>query len=219
MFVVHTMFRREFGLMPGLVRAVSAGEKQLTMFVADHVALVSKVLDLHHSGEDKHIWPRLRERGTGEIASIVGVMEEQHGVIHRGLLQVTAAVQSWRDSASAQTRDVLADAVGQFLPVMKEHLALEEERVVPLIEKYITAAEYALLPQEGNAEVPHDKLPTIFGMIMYEADPAVIDTIVAEMPAEIQPIIKDAAAQAYAAYAQQLYGTATPARVTGSPQR
>ena len=219
MFAVHTMFRREFGLMPGLVRAVAAGDKQRTMLVADHVALVSKVLDLHHSGEDKHIWPRLRERGNGEIASIVGVMEEQHGGIHHGLLQVTAAVESWRDSASAQARDALADAVGQLLPVMKEHLALEEERVVPLIEKYITAAEYALLPQEANAEVPQDKLPTIFGMIMYEGDPVVIDAIVAEMPAEIQPVIKDAAAQAYAAYAQQLYGTATPARVTGSPQR
>jgi iron-sulfur cluster repair protein YtfE (RIC family) len=219
MFAVHTMFRREFGLMPGLVRAVTAGDKQRTLFVADHVALVSKVLDLHHSGEDKHVWPRLRERGTAEIASIVGVMEEQHGVIHHGLLQVAAAVESWRDSASVQTRDDLAGAVSQFLPAMQEHLALEEERVVPLIEKYITAAEYALLSQEGNAEVPRETLPTIFGMIMYEADPAVIDTIVAEMPAEIQPVIKDAAAQAYAGYAQQLYGTATPARVTGSPQR
>ena len=49
MFAVHTMFRREFGLMPGLVRAVAAGDKQRTKLVADHVALVSKVLDLHHS--------------------------------------------------------------------------------------------------------------------------------------------------------------------------
>ncbi len=219
MFAVHTMFRREFGLMPGLVRAVAPGDKQRTMLVAGHVALVSKVLDLHHSGEDKHIWPRLRERGTGEIASVVGVMEEQHESIHRSLGQVTAAVQSWSDSASAQARDALAGAVSQFLEVMTEHLALEEERVVPLIEKYITASEYALLPQEGHGEVPEDKLPTTFGMIMYEGDPAVIDSIVAEMPAEIQPVIKDAAAQAYAAYAQQLYGTATPTRVTVSPQR
>jgi len=219
MFAVHTMFRREFGLMPGLVQAVAAGNEQRTTLVADHVALVSQVLDLHHSGEDKHIWPLLRERGTGEIASIVGVMEEQHGAIHHGLLQVRAAVELWRDTVSAQARDALAGALGQFLPVTKEHLALEEERVVPLIEKYITAAEYALLPQEGNAQTPPDKLPTIFGMIMYEADPAVIDAIVAEMPADIQPVIKDIAAQAYAAYAQQLYGTAIPVRVTGSPER
>jgi hypothetical protein len=29
---------------------------------------------------------------------------------------------------------------------MSEHLALEEERVVPLIEKYVTQAEYARGP-------------------------------------------------------------------------
>ena len=38
---------------------------------------------------------------------------------------------------------------------------------------------------------------------------------IAQMPAELQPVIKDLAANAYAAYAQQLYGTATPVRVTG----
>ena len=64
-----------------------------------------------------------------------------------------------------------------------------------------------------------DRLPAIFEMIMYEADPAVIDAIVAEMPTEIQPVIKDVAVLAYAVYALQLYGTAAPARVTGSPQR
>lgn len=64
-----------------------------------------------------------------------------------------------------------------------------------------------------------DKLPAISGMIMYEGDPAVIDAIVVEMPAEIQPAIKDVAVLAYAVFAQQLYGTAAPARVTGVPQR
>ena len=39
--------------------------------------------------------------------------------------------------------------------------------------------------------------------------------VVAEMPAEVQPVIKDLGAAAYANYAQQLYGTATPPRVTG----
>jgi hemerythrin-like domain-containing protein len=212
MFAAHTMFRREFGLMPGLVHSVTAGNKRRTALVADHVALVSMVLDLHHSGEDKHIWPRLRERGTREIASIVGVMETQHEAIHECLLQVKKALESWRESASAETRDALASALGRLIPVTNEHLALEEERVVPLIEKYITAAEYALLAQEGQADTPPDKLPTIFGMFMYEGDPAVIGEIVAQMPAEVRPVIKDLATQAYAAYAEELYGTATPPR-------
>ena len=60
MFVAHAMFRREFGLMPDLVRAVAPGDKQRATLVAEHIALVSSVLSQHHVGEDRHIWPRLR---------------------------------------------------------------------------------------------------------------------------------------------------------------
>jgi hypothetical protein len=200
--------------MPGLVRAVAADDQQRTTLVADHIALISGVLHLHHSGEDKHIWPRLRERGTEEITPLVAAMEEQHEAIHKGYLQVNEALESWRASASAEARDAVADAITQLVPLLDEHLTLEEERVVPLIEKYITAAEYTFMTQEGSAETPPEKLPTIFGMLIYEGAPEVIDTIVAQMPAEIQPVIKDLSIQAYAAYAENLYGTATPARVT-----
>ena len=55
----------------------------------------------------------------------------------------------------------------------------------------------------------------LFGMFMYEAAPEVIDMVVTHMPAEVQPVIESLGAQAYAAYAEALYGTAAPARVDG----
>lgn len=215
MFAVHTMFRREFGLMPGLVRAVTAGDTRRGALVADHFALVSGVLEAHHSSEDEHIWPRLRDRCPRECAELVDVMEIQHHAIHTRLQHATWAAQAWRDSASADTRGALADAIDRLIPVTIEHLAVEEERVVPLIEKYITEAEYSVLAQEGAAHVAPDMLPAALGMVLYEAAPAVADMIVAKMPAEVQPVIKDLAATAYAAYAKELYGTSTPPRVTG----
>lgn len=148
MFAAHTMFRREFGAMPGLVRSVQAWDKQRAALVADHIAFVSAVLDHHHSGEHSFIWPPLRERCPGDLKPIVGVMEEQHEAIHRGLEGVADALPAWRYSASTDARDSLADAIDQLLPVLKEHLALEEERVVPLIEKYVTQAEYG--PRGGD---------------------------------------------------------------------
>jgi hemerythrin-like domain-containing protein len=215
MFAAHTIFRREFGLMPGLVRAVAAGDTQRSALVAGHVAFVSSVLNHHHSGEDAYVWPPLRERCPGDCAALVDVMEAQHHAIHNGLLQVAQAGEAWRDSASADARRALAGAVGRLLPVMNEHLALEEERVVPLIEKFVTQAEYGRVVREQGAEAPPDKLPVLIGMFMYEADPAVIDLAVAEMPAEVQPVIRDLARKAYAAYAEELYGTPAPPRVTG----
>ena len=56
------------------------------------------------------------------------------------------AREACRDSASADARHALAGVISQLLPAMSEHLALEEERVVPLIEKYVTQAEYARGP-------------------------------------------------------------------------
>ena len=216
MFAAHTMFRREFGLMPGLVRAVGAGDKQRSALVADHVAMVTGVLNHHHSGEDTYVWPRLRERCPEDCAALVDVMDDQHHATHNGLLRVAQAGQAWRDSASAEARHALAGAIERLLPVMNEHLALEEERVVPLIEKYVTQAEYAHVAQEQGVDVPPDKLPAVFGMFMYEADPAAIDLAVAEMPPEVQPVIRDLAPKAYAAYAEELYGTPAPPRVRGN---
>ena len=215
MFMVHTMFRREFGLMPDLVRAVAAGDGERVALVAGHVDLVALTLDTHHSEEDKHVWPRLRERCHDECAALVDVMQDQHHTVHTYLLRVTEAAQAWRDSTSTDARDALADAIGPLLAALTEHLALEEERIVPLIEKYITEAEWSLVPQDAAANFPPDKLTVVFGMTIYEADPAVIDQTVAHMPAEARPVIKDLATQAYAAYAKELYGTSTPPRVTG----
>jgi hemerythrin-like domain-containing protein len=214
MFVVHTMFRREFGQMPGLVRAVTAGDSTRTALVADHVALVTQALAAHHKGEDHHIWPRLRERCPTECTSLVDVMEDQHQAIHERCATVDNTAASWRDTASADTRYALAEAIGQLLMVTGAHLALEEERVVPLIEKYLTEAEYAMVAQESAAALPPDKLIIVLGMTIYEGDPEVIDTIVSHMPPEVQPVIKDMASNAYAAYAEKLYRTATPPRET-----
>jgi hypothetical protein len=219
MFAAHAMFRREFGLMPGLVRAVTPGDKQRATLVAEHIALVSGVLSQHHVGQDRHIWPRLRERCPQQCGPLVDVMEDQRHTIHTCLLQVSKALPPWRDSASARARGALAGAIDRLITVITEHLVLEEERVVPLIVKYITGAEYAVPAREHAAHIPPGippgKLPAILGMIMYDGDPEVSDMILAEMPVEVRPAIKDLAIQAYAAYATNLYGTATPPRATG----
>ena len=210
MFVVHAMFRREFGLMPGLVRAVTAGDTTRAAMVADHVALMTEGLEAHHQGEDDHIWPHLRERCPGECGSLVDIMEEQHHAIHDAFRPVRETAGRWRQTAPADARDALAEAIGPLLALTHEHLALEEERVVPLIEKHLTQAEYAPAAQAASAALPPDKLLIGFGMTIYRADPEAVAMIVSHVPPEAQPTIKDQAAKAYAAYAESLYGTATP---------
>jgi hemerythrin-like domain-containing protein len=206
MFAVHTMFRREFALLPDLVRGVMAGDAERAVAVGDHVALVSTMLHIHHSGEDRHIWPLLRERAAGKIAEIVDVMEEQHDRIHAEYLRLGEALTAWREDPSARSGDALAGAIEQLIPPLEAHLSLEEDEVVPLIERHVTTAEYARLAREGAEATPAELLPVSLGMVMYEAEPAVIEMIVAGMPAEVRPAFPQAANEAYVAYAQRLHG-------------
>jgi len=214
MFAVHAMFRREFGLMPHLVRAAAVGDTQRVTLVADHVALVSGVMSEHDRAEDRHIWPLLRERCPEECTSLLDVAEGQHQDVEKGLLQVEQARELWRESASAQTRDALAKIIDGFIPVINEHLAIEEERVVPLVGQHISLAEYAVSVTEQAAAVPPGMLPTVWGMVMYEGDPAAGDVILSEMPVEVQPVIKNLAVKAHASYARELYRTVRHSRVT-----
>lgn len=205
--------------MPTLVRAAEAGDTPRVTLIADHVTLMTGFLTGHHSGEDKHIWPHLLQRCPDQCGPVVAVMEEQHDAIDRGLREVGEAAAAWCGSESQHARDALALAIDRLLPVTAGHLALEEEQVVPLIGQYLTQAEYAAVAQEQGTGAPPGKLPVLFGMFMYETAPVITDLVVAEMPAEVQPFIKDLGPAAYASYAQQLYGTATPPRVTVSSAR
>jgi hemerythrin-like domain-containing protein len=216
MLAVHTMFRRELGLLPGLVRGVVAGDAERAAVVGDHVALVTRMLHIHHSGEDKHIWPLLRERGAREITQIVDVMQEQHERIHQDYLQADEALAAWREHAPAGGGDALAGAIEQLIPHLEAHLSLEEDRVVPLIERYVTAAEYARLAGEGAQDTPPELLPACLGMVMHDAEPAVIEMIVAELPAEVRPAFPRAANEAYAAYARRLHGLSPAPKLADS---
>jgi hypothetical protein len=171
------------------------------------------VLNLHHGGEDKYVWPLLLERGPAEIAEIVDVMEDQHEGIHEDYLRLGDALKARREDTSAESGDELAGVLERLISQLETHLALEEDRVVPLIERYLTEAEYARVAGEGAEDIPPGLLPVTLGMVIYEADPVVTEKIVAEMPPEVRPAFPRAANEAYAAYARQLYGTPTPTRV------
>jgi hypothetical protein len=62
------------------------------------------------------------------------VLEDQHDAIHDRLALAAKAAQSWRPAAPAGPRDILAKAVEHLLAITRDHLALEEEHVVPLIK-------------------------------------------------------------------------------------
>jgi hemerythrin-like domain-containing protein len=214
MLMVHDMFRREFGLMPRLVRGVAASDTARTRIVADHIANLSGVLHHHHHSEDVQTWPVLLERGADAVAPMVELMERQHEEVEKAASEVDTATQAWRASTGPEDREALADAIDRLLPLLREHMSTEEAHVVPLMERYITAAEWNQMVQAGAAEADPESLPLAFGMTMYEGDPEIIDATIGNLPPEVRPVIGKLAADAFAAHSKRIHGTPTPPRST-----
>jgi hemerythrin-like domain-containing protein len=213
MYMVHTVFRREFGLASDLVRGVADGDTERARVVAAHLDLLNVFLHHHHSGEDGHLWPRLLQRGGPEAAPVVLLMEGQHETIEKTGAEVNAALASWQATADVAARDELAGALDRLLVHLDDHMTLEEDQALPLIAEYITAAEWGAMVQEGGADVSPELMPMMFGMLMYEGDPEVVRLAISMMPPEVQGIIGDLAKQAYAAHCEQVHGTSSPARI------
>jgi hemerythrin-like domain-containing protein len=210
MIVVHTAFRREYRLAPALVRSVAPGDVTRANQVGDHLQLLNEMLHHHHSGEDRLLWPRLLQRAPAELAPTVTLMEQQHHQIHDAMEDAGAATARWRDGAATADRDQLAESLERLHAALTEHLAAEEEHVLPLASRCLTAAEWAQLGQEGMGSLPRNRLPLVFGMLMYEGDPQVIALMLSHAPRLPRLVMPHLAPRAFGRYARRVHGTATP---------
>lgn len=210
MVVVHDSIRRQFGQAPALVRGVPGGDTARAAVVADHLDLLGAFLHHHHVSEDRLLWPVLESRVPAGLAPTVERMERQHEGIAEAQGAVTAATGAWRTAAGTTEREALAVTLEALLEWITEHLAAEEEHILPLAAEHMTPAEWQKLGEEGMASLPRKQLPLAIGMVMYRADPAVIRGMLAHAPLVPRLLMPYLAPRTYARYARRLHGTATP---------
>jgi hemerythrin-like domain-containing protein len=211
MYMAHRALRREFRLLPGLIRSVAPGDTRRVEVVGAHAALVCAVLHQHHEGEDLLLWPKLMARGGAEAAAIVPTMEQQHHAIEKGYTEVTELLDGWR--STGQGGEGLADAFERLTTALVEHTAMEEKEILPLTEKHLTAKEWHQLGEHGKAVTPKNVMALVFGMAMYEGDPEVIKAVLATTPLPVRLLVPAIGRRQYAAHAKRVHGTATPPRL------
>jgi hemerythrin-like domain-containing protein len=203
MYTVHTMFRREYALLPGLVRAVAAKDEERAKVVADHVRLVNLVLHHHHSAEDATLWPALLKRAPREIDSVVHLLEGQHNGLDVLLDEVSMRLDCWTDGADSADGEALAAVLQRLVAALYEHMGLEEKLALPLVERHIFAAEWEEMVAAGAADIPPEIGPLVAGMLMYEGGPDIV-------PPEMRDVLAEIAPAAYASYCESVHGTPTP---------
>ncbi|MEV8558400.1 hemerythrin domain-containing protein [Streptomyces sp. NPDC051917] len=211
MYMTHTALRREFRLLPQLIRDVAPGDTERAEIVGAHAEFVCRILHAHLGSEDALLWPKLLARGGDEAVAIVSTMEEQHQAIDRAYLRPARLLPSWR--CAGQGGEELADAFELLLAVVIAHMATEEKLVLPLAEKHVTAVEWRALGEHGMAGIPEKELALTIGMAMYEGDPAVVKAVLAHTPLPIRLLVPVIGRRRYASYARRVHGTTRPACV------
>ncbi|MGW9026648.1 hemerythrin domain-containing protein [Streptomyces sp. NPDC055722] len=211
MYMAHAALRREFRLLPQLIRDVAPGDAVRAEVIGAHAELVCRILHTHHEGEDLFLWPKLLQRGGEEAVFIVPIMEEQHHAIDQAHAQAIELLPEWK--SSGRGGEELAGAFEMLLTVLLEHMATEEKRILPMAERHVTAAEWRELGEHGMAAIPKKELPLAFGMAMYEGDPAVIKAVLAHAPLPVRLLVPVIGRRRYAAHARRVHGTTRPARL------
>ena len=203
MVLVHRGFRRDFRMLPALVRAVTEGDTARAETVGFHLEKVADALHHHHTAEDEGLWPRLLQRAPREIDPVVQLLAGQHDNLDVLLDDVDVRLDRWADGADSADGEALAAVLRQVAVALYEHMGLEEKLALPLVERHVFATEWEAMIAAGAAGLPPEIGPVLVGMLMYEGG---LDAA----PPQLRDVLAEVAPKAYAGYCERLHGTPTP---------
>jgi hemerythrin-like domain-containing protein len=168
--IIHRVFRREFGLLPKIIRAVQPGDLVRAKKVGNHARELLTALHHHHSIEDELLWPALNERVTFE-KPLVERMEAQHASVGSLIYQAQVLIPKWSKTGDLLTGRDLAEVLEHLATELNAHLADEEEHILPVVEQHITADEWQRLGDRGMASIPRNRLLVQLGHILEDTNP------------------------------------------------
>ena len=199
MVVVHRTFRREFRLIPELVREVRAGDTARAAVLAAHARLVLGGLHMHHTSEDELLWPKLLERAAPD-AELIHRMEEQHERVHDALEAIGPALDRWEAEARPAVTEEVAATFDDLAAALVEHLDEEEREILPLAARHVTPEEWSQLGEHGMARIQKSQLPILFGSVLEEATPAERTMMLRVVPPPVRLLARTVFAWQYRRY-------------------
>lgn len=137
MIAAHEAFRRNLASLGRAAGSADLSDPARRQAIGNGWQVFKRQLHMHHSGEDKFIWPALGERlsHSDYARSVLAAMEDEHGRIDPLLAAVDGA---FADPA----HDRLADVIDGLAADLTGHLGHEERDALPLIGTALTGAEW-----------------------------------------------------------------------------
>jgi hemerythrin-like domain-containing protein len=170
MVLIHRVIRREFAGLPRLFRA-SANDRARSRVIGAHAREMLRFLHTHHTGEDELLFPLLRARAALD-PQLMDRMDAQHAKINDAVTAIEAELPGWTTSADAAAGERMATLIDATLPTLIDHLAEEEQKLLPIVSATLTQDEWDALGKHGMSAIPLTRRLVILGHITEEADDA-----------------------------------------------
>jgi len=177
---VHGVFRDALGASGRLVGGVEPGDAERLALIANYYENILSFLEAHHDGEEKLVFPLLRERCAGEDG-LIEEMTEQHEEAIALLEEALRALAAW-PSGDAGSQKAAEDALTALHDQLVRHLDEEEKRVLPLAAANLSMEEWGALPGHGMANFHGDKIWLILGLIRERMNDAQRAAMLEHMP-------------------------------------
>ena len=113
---------------------------------------------------------------------------------------------AWEETAGADERDALVAALVEHRTVLVEHLDDEEDTLLPLAARHLTAQEWSAQGEHLVANTPKLTLLTLFGLVLEDADASERTTLLAALPSPARLIWHAVGRPRYARHIRRVRG-------------
>jgi hemerythrin-like domain-containing protein len=204
MYAVHDAMRQEYASLPLIVKSVDDGDAARAAVVAEHIALMGRLMHLHHAGEDELLWPLAQERLPEHEA--VFVMESEHGELNDQLRAIAALTDVWVADPSAANRAALHTALIAFERTLLKHLGHEEREALPLLAEAVSDEEFGALRTYVRAGLTPEQGTIVLGLILDDTGATRGSGLLAAIDPDDRAAFESTGGPEYRAYRARLLG-------------
>lgn len=186
MNAAHAAFRRDLVRLAGTAVPANLGEPRRRESIMNGWRMFKHQLLIHHSAEDRLIWPRLRERlaASAFAMSALDAMDAEHALV--GHL-ITAVDDAFAVPGAAGAAAVIDELVTQ----LSRHLSHEEIEANPLIGEALSDREWRAVLAELHKLVKSLRVLSVADFVPWLTDGVPggsPELVAAVLPAPLRPV-------------------------------
>jgi hypothetical protein len=172
MFLMHHAFRRDLTNFAGAVRGTPVADRTTWQALDQRWQRFATILHHHHSGEDRYIWPELvaavDARGTPEDRATLDAMEAEHAEIDPLLEACAGGFAALAERADEPARAALVADLTRTRERLSAHLGHEERDALPLVQRFLSAADWARMDKQIGSGYPAKLIPFTLAWVMHD---------------------------------------------------